>query len=178
MYRPNNWSCGVSCILVAFTIQIMICIPDHLNIIQRSLIWQLDYSGIQVPSVNLFCDESTKPNPEYFQGAIMESLDYPLSQDNLLEDEALTCGVARKLSPSTFCSTKDPMTLLPDVLSPDKMMSLTLRADSENNQVKYMYSHFWVLLVRKRQQWTSECQISPDFEWSIWMVSGIQIQDR
>ena len=67
----------------------------------------------------------------------MESLDYPLSQDNLLEDQALTRSVARKLSPPTLSTTNDAMTSLPDVLFPDRMMSLTLRADSENNQVKY-----------------------------------------
>ena len=79
------------------------------------------------------------PNSECFQGAIMESLDYPLSQDNLLEDQALTRSVARKLSPPTLSTTNDAMTSLPDVLFPDRMMSLTLRADSENNQVKYSY---------------------------------------
>ncbi len=73
----------------------------------------------------------------------MESLDYPLSNDNLVEDKTLTRNIARKLSPpsSSGVPVAHSMTSFPDVLSPDKMTSLSLRADAENNQVFIILIH-------------------------------------
>jgi hypothetical protein len=67
----------------------------------------------------------------------MESLDYTLSNHNLDEDETLTRNIARKFSPpsSSGGPVAHSMTSFPDILSPDRMTSLSLRADAENNQV-------------------------------------------
>ena len=59
--------------------------------------------------------------------AIMESLDCT----NLMDDDTDQVNVARKLTPPSMLQ---PLTH-PEVISADKMMSLSLRADAENNQV-------------------------------------------
>jgi hypothetical protein len=65
----------------------------------------------------------------------MESLDFQPT-----DDEALTSSAVRKMTPPTSDNTNHPVSQHPvssfsEVLMPNKMMSLSLRADAENNQV-------------------------------------------
>ena len=69
----------------------------------------------------------------------MESLDY-----HLADDETLTRSSVRKLTPPMSDNHRHPVgqhpvSSFPEVLLPDKMMSLSLRADSENNQVIFSF---------------------------------------
>ena len=61
----------------------------------------------------------------------MESLDCT----NLTDDESDQASVARKLTPPSMLQPR----LHPEVISGDRMMSLSLRADAENNQVNFLH---------------------------------------